>query len=267
MKPILLFTLAAAATVLPSAHAAGTSSATPTITRLTAPIGPTTGEPSIPAFGSAMAATDKAEASRKSSERALDHFGKLVPELVGGCTPRTIREKLGLADSSLTVVGPDGKPTPLKLSRDQAKAQSPRLAVDTPALSGSIALRGARIDDLWLKRYGQTTAKNAPPVELLRPEGATHAWFADMGWTGANVPGLPNAQTLWTLAQGSVLAPGKPVTLTYANGQGLTFTRVISVDDKFMFTVKDTVANTGARAGHRAAADGPGVREHGDVHG
>jgi YidC/Oxa1 family membrane protein insertase len=82
-------------------------------------------------------------------------------------------------------------PQPLKLSRDAAKAQSPRIAVDTPALSGSIALKGARIDDLWLKRYTQTADKNSPPVELFRPEGAEHAWFADFGWAGRPAAGLP----------------------------------------------------------------------------
>jgi YidC/Oxa1 family membrane protein insertase len=80
-------------------------------------------------------------------------------------------------------------------------------------------------------------------VELLRPEGAQYAWFADIGWTGANVPGLPGADTVWTLAQGSTLSPGQPIVLTYANGQGLTFNRKIEVDDRFMFTVTDTVTN------------------------
>ena len=66
------------------------------------------------------------------------------------------------------VVGADGTPQPLKLSRDAAKAQSPRIAVDTPALSGSIALKGARIDDLWLKRYTQGVAKTSPPNMIAR---------------------------------------------------------------------------------------------------
>ena len=137
---------------------------------------------------------------------------------------------------------------PQAMTRQAAIVASPRVPIATPALKGSLSLRGARIDDLYLVGYRQTLDKSSPPVELLRPEGAQHAWFADMGWTGANVPGLPNAQTLWTLTKGSVLAPGQPVTLTYASGQGLTFTRVISVDDKFMFTVADTVANTGTTA-------------------
>jgi YidC/Oxa1 family membrane protein insertase len=146
------------------------------------------------------------------------------------------------------VLGPDGQPAPLKLSRDAAKAQSPRIVVDTPALSGSIALKGARIDDLFLKRYDETTSKTSPPVELFRPEGAEHAWFADFGWAGANLPGLPDSRTVWTAAAGQVLRPTTPVVMTYDNGQGLVFTRTISVDDQAMFTVADSVRNQGGAA-------------------
>jgi YidC/Oxa1 family membrane protein insertase len=147
------------------------------------------------------------------------------------------------------VIGADGVAQPLRLSRDAAKAQSPRITVDTPALSGSIALKGARIDDLWLKRFTQTADKNSPPVELFRPEGAEHAWFADFGWAGiAGMTGLPTPQTVWTAAPGQVLRPDTPVVLTYDNGQGLMFTRTISVDADAMFTVADTVRNQGGAA-------------------
>lgn len=133
---------------------------------------------------------------------------------------------------------------PQAMTRQAAVAATPRLTIDTASLKGSLSLRGARIDDLYLAKYRQTVDKNAPPVELLRPEGAEYPWFVELGWVGANVPGLPTAQTVWTLSQGSTLAPGKPVVLTYANGQGLTFTRKVEVDDRYMFTVTDTVANT-----------------------
>jgi YidC/Oxa1 family membrane protein insertase len=133
------------------------------------------------------------------------------------------------------------------VSRAQALQASPRAPIATPALKGSIALRGARIDDLFLTQFRETVDRDSPPVELLRPEGAQHAWFAEFGWTGANVPGLPTADTVWTVAQGSTLAPGQPLVLTTSNGQGLTFTRKIEVDDRFMFTVTDTVANATAQ--------------------
>jgi YidC/Oxa1 family membrane protein insertase len=136
---------------------------------------------------------------------------------------------------------------PQVISRAQALAASPRVPVATPSLKGSISLRGARLDDLFLTRYAQAPEKGSPPVELLKPEPAQYAWFADFGWLGQNVSGLPTSSTIWTLSEGAQLSPGHPVTLTYANGQGLTFTRRIEVDADYMFTVTDTVANTTAQ--------------------
>lgn len=153
------------------------------------------------------------------------------------------------AAAAAAAPGPDGRSVPQVagvdkvVTRAEAVAASPRAQIATPALSGTIALRGARIDDLFLKGYREEVAKDSPPVELLRPEGAEHAWFAEFGWAAANVPGLPNADTLWQVTEGSTLAPGQPLTLRYDNGRGLVFTRKIEVDDKFMFTVTDTVAN------------------------
>jgi len=152
----------------------------------------------------------------------------------------------GVPDARAGVPGAPSVVVPPAVTRAAALAASPRVPVATPNLQGSLSLKGARIDDLFLTEYRTELAKTSPPVELLRPEGAPHAWFAEFGWTGANVPGLPTAQTVWTLAQGSTLAPGQPVVMTYDNGAGLTFTRKVEVDDKFMFTVTDTVANLGA---------------------
>jgi YidC/Oxa1 family membrane protein insertase len=127
--------------------------------------------------------------------------------------------------------------------RAQAIAQSPRVPVKTPALSGSVALKGGRIDDLYLTEYRETLDKASPPVELFRPKGAQYAYFAQSGWIGANLTGLPDDNTVWAVTSGSTLTPTTPVTLTYDNGQGLTFTRQIAVDDKFLFTITDTAAN------------------------
>ena len=145
------------------------------------------------------------------------------------------------------VVTPQGSLKP-RMDRAAALALSPRVTVDTPSLTGSIALKGARVDDLFLKRYRVNVSNTSPMVELLRPEGMAYAYFAESGWVGANLTGLPGPQTVWTKTSGDVLAPGKPVTLTYQSPAGLTFTRRFEVDDKFMFTVTDQVTNTGAGA-------------------
>jgi YidC/Oxa1 family membrane protein insertase len=134
------------------------------------------------------------------------------------------------------------------LSRAQALALSPRVIIDTPGLAGSLSLQGARVDDLLLKTYRQSVAKTSPPVELLRPEGMADAYFAETGWLGANLPGLPTPQSTWMLASGSRLSPGAPIVLTYASPSGLTFSRRIDVDARSMFTITDTVTNPGAAA-------------------
>jgi len=145
------------------------------------------------------------------------------------------------AAASIAAPIPGAQATSRFVTRSEALAQSPRVPIDTPALEGSIALKGGRIDDLFLKDYRETLAKNSPPVELFRPEGAKDAYFFQSGWTGP-ING-PSPTALWTLAAGAVLSPGHPVTLSWDNGQGLKFTRTISVDERYMFTVVNQVVN------------------------
>lgn len=128
-------------------------------------------------------------------------------------------------------------------------AAAPRVAIDTPELAGSIALSGGRIDDLSLKSYRQTVDPASPIVRLFRPVGEEAAYYALYGWVPAGALGfedVPGAATPWTAPENARLTPETPVTLTWDNGKGLTFTRKIAVDDKFMFTVTDSVANAGA---------------------
>ena len=149
--------------------------------------------------------------------------------------------------AATAAAAPVGPPQP-NLSRPQALSIAPRVRIDTPALRGSLSLRGARLDDLYLKTYHELPDKRSPEVELLRPEGMANAYFAEQGWLGANLPGVPTPSTSWTLTSGDTLSPGHPVVLTYATPGGLSFTRRIEVDARSMFTVTDTVANTGPAA-------------------
>jgi YidC/Oxa1 family membrane protein insertase len=137
---------------------------------------------------------------------------------------------------------------PASLSREAAKSATPRATISTDALSGSINLVGGRIDDLLLRNYGETVDAKSPRVDLLRPEGTANAWFAEFGWLGQNIPGLPGDKTVWVLSGGQVLTPTSPITLSYTSPQGLVFTRKLSVDEHYMFTVVDTVTNSGAAA-------------------
>src|SRR6516165_3956927 len=101
-------------------------------------------------------------------------------------------------------------------SREAVIASSPRIAIETPGLGGSIDLKGGRVDDLTLTQYREEIDPNSPPIVLFSPSGA---------------PGV-----------------GLPVTLTYDNGQGLVFTRTIAVDEHYLFTIRDDVANNSGSA-------------------
>ncbi|MBN9218041.1 MAG: membrane protein insertase YidC [Mesorhizobium sp.] len=134
-------------------------------------------------------------------------------------------------------------------SRDQALAASKRVKIDTPSLEGSINLTGARLDDLKLKHYTETVDKNSPEIELLNPQALPTGYFAEIGFVGNDKTGtVPGAETVWSVDGNPTLTPSTPVTLTYTNDKGLTFKRTFSVDSDYMFTVSDTVQNSGSSA-------------------
>jgi YidC/Oxa1 family membrane protein insertase len=132
--------------------------------------------------------------------------------------------------------------------RDRAAviAETPRVAIETPRLRGSINLRGARIDDLVLTTEREGIAKDSPPIRLLSPAGSSDAYFAGFGWSGEGLA-APGPDTVWT-ASGSRLTPATPVTLTAQNGAGQRFDIRIAVDDAYMFTVTQRIANASAGA-------------------
>ncbi|MFY8114222.1 MAG: membrane protein insertase YidC, partial [Rhabdaerophilum sp.] len=65
------------------------------------------------------------------------------------------------------------------VTREAALAKSPRVRIETPSLTGSVALVGARIDDLSLVRYRETVDPKSPNIVLYVPDGAKDAYFAD----------------------------------------------------------------------------------------
>ena len=129
-------------------------------------------------------------------------------------------------------------------SREAVLKEAPRVAIDTPQLKGSINLKGAQIDDLVLAKHRESIAKDSPAIRLLSPAGAPDAYFARIGWAGDGVA-LPDANTVWT-ASSTRLAPGSPVTLSWTNPTGQRFDIGLSVDDGYMFSVRQTVSNGAA---------------------
>src|SRR5690242_16085858 len=129
-------------------------------------------------------------------------------------------------------------------SRAEVLGETPRIRIDTPKLRGSIALVGGRLDDLELAAYHETTDPGSPEIVLLSPLSAKDGYSIDVGWFAAGESArTPGHDTHWTVADDLALTPKHSVELSWNNGQGLTFTRRIAVDENYLFTVTQKVEN------------------------
>ena len=129
----------------------------------------------------------------------------------------------------------------------EAAAPEQRIKINTGHLHGSLTLTGGRFDDITLAQYRDTLDPKSPEVVLLSPTASAKPYYAELGWLSSDQSvALPTATTAWTPENPAAqLTDTTPVTLTWDNGQGLTFKRVIKVDGDYMFTVEQSVANTG----------------------
>jgi len=160
--------------------------------------------------------------------------------------PATNATQTGTTASNTPVTAPVAQAASKLRDVAAVRAESPRVIIDTPKLSGSINLRGAQIDDLVMTAYKETIKKDSPAVRLFAPSGSKNAFFSGFGWIGEGVQ-MPNAQTIWQADQ-PTLTPEKPVTLRWANTTGQSFAIKISVDRDYMFSVEQSVGNAGAGA-------------------
>lgn len=126
---------------------------------------------------------------------------------------------------------------------EAALAQSKRVPIETPRLSGSISLTGGRIDQLELKDYRTTLDDGAPLVELLWPAETENAYYALYGWSPVGALKTPGPKTEWTVERGGSLSPNSPVTLKWDNGEGLIFRREMAIDGNYLVTVTQSVVN------------------------
>lgn len=132
--------------------------------------------------------------------------------------------------------------------REAAIASGKRVRIETPVIDGTINLVGAQFDDIRLKHYRETVDPKSPEIALLNPSGTVGGYFAEQGFVPASgtTVKLPGPKTEWQAPADAMLSPGKPLTLTWDNGEGVIFTRTISVDEDYLFTVKQEVQNNTA---------------------
>jgi YidC/Oxa1 family membrane protein insertase len=147
------------------------------------------------------------------------------------------------AASTPAAVQPKAPAPAAFIDRSAALRSADRVAIDTPSISGSINLVGARLDDVSLRKYKETIKPGSEIVHLLSPSGTADPFYVETGFVAQDASlKLPKPDTKWTSA-GGTLRPDNPVTLTWDNGAGLVFKRAISIDDRYMFSIKETVEN------------------------
>ena len=138
----------------------------------------------------------------------------------------------------------DQKETLVQLSRNDALSQSKRIQFENESVIGSISLKGAAIDDLTFKNYN-TSLENNEKVTLLGPRDIENGYFIESGFVTSdkNIE-IPNSESIWSVLGNNKLTEQSPVKLSWANRQGITFEKEISIDDKYLFTIKQSVINS-----------------------
>lgn len=120
---------------------------------------------------------------------------------------------------------------------------SSRVIIENDRLEGSIDLCGAKINEIFLKKFNKTTDKDSDYVQLFNES----SYWVDAGWLaprGAEFI-LPNEESLWKLeSQNSILSPTSPISISWNNGQGLKFIQTYSVDNNYLFSFKQEVENS-----------------------
>ena len=135
-----------------------------------------------------------------------------------------------------------------KLSRKDALKENERIKFENESIVGSISLKGATIDDLTFKQY-QVKLNNSEKVKLLSPRNVEDGYLIESGFvtTNKNID-MPNASTIWKVLGNKKLTNKNPIKLTWSNSQGIKFEKHISLDNQFLFTIKERVINSSEKS-------------------
>ena len=130
-----------------------------------------------------------------------------------------------------------------KISREDSINNSKRIKFENENIIGTISLEGGVIDDLIFKNYTETL-NGSDNVILLNPKNVENGYFIETGWaTSSKNIDVPNSKTLWKVDKVSKLSPNNPIKLNWTNNQGIKFEKIISIDNKFLFTIDQNITN------------------------
>ena len=148
---------------------------------------------------------------QRAAQQAQSELVKPAPQAGGANTPAAGAAPAPSANAPATNQPVSTAPA---VDRDTAIASAPRVKIDTPRVSGSISLKGARIDDLSLVQFRDTVDPLSPAIVLFSPSGTANPYYAEFGWvpaSGSTVK-LPDQNTLWQQEGSGSLAPNSPIT-------------------------------------------------------
>jgi YidC/Oxa1 family membrane protein insertase len=179
------------------------------------------------------------EAQRQAQQAQVAAPATPAPEVPVPAAP-------GAAAPAVVSALPGSAAAPSELRPGTPRPAAVRVPIEGPRVAGAISARGARLEDLVLKGYHETVDPRSPLVRLLAPREGGQGYFAQWGWTAADGrTRVPDAETDWTAA-GGPLAPGRPVTLSWDNGEGQVFEIVLALDENYMLGAEQRVRNQGA---------------------
>ena len=130
-----------------------------------------------------------------------------------------------------------------KITRQDAIKQSDRINISNGKIFGTISLNGALIDDVTLKNYKETLNEDSKQVVILNPKKSENGYFLETGWATSENIKVPNHNSKWIVIGNNTLAPKQPVTIQWNNNEGLIFKKKLTIDDKYLIIVEDSVQN------------------------
>ena len=130
-----------------------------------------------------------------------------------------------------------------KITRQDAIKQSDRINISNEKIFGTISLNGALIDDVTLKNYKETLNEDSKQVVILNPKKSENGYFLETGWATSENIKVPNHNSKWRVIGNNTLAPKQPVTIQWNNNEGLIFKKKLTIDDKYLIIVEDSVQN------------------------
>ena len=131
----------------------------------------------------------------------------------------------------------------IEISREEAIKESERVQFENKNIKGSISLLGGAIDDLIFKNYTETL-EGENKITLLHPKKFSQGYYVETGWVSSskNID-LPDSKTIWSIEGNNMLTPNQPITLSWKNNQGIIFKKKIEIDEKFLFSIDQSITN------------------------